>query len=229
MKLPHAKRQKTMHQSVPGLVPGLVPGSVTSSVPGSVTSSVPGSVPVDVHDRRLSRSPPTWVIYGHMMVGSLNNARNKDELDADRITLTINMCHTCTGDSREVHVPFRDQVDENFNKMLCTILPQIASALLNNCRVLVHCYAGISRSVSMCTAYLMIVYSKTFDAAICEITLLRPQADMNFGFCCGLAELGDRSAANLAELRSILTNTGLSTVERSVKFAHAFAKGGTPE
>lgn len=57
---------------------------------------------------------------------------------------------------------------------------QVARA--NGLRVLVHCMAGISRSVTVMCAYLMIVNGWSVDVTLRRIRRVRPQVQPNHGF-----------------------------------------------
>uniref|UniRef100_A0A183D962 Dual specificity protein phosphatase 22 n=1 Tax=Gongylonema pulchrum TaxID=637853 RepID=A0A183D962_9BILA len=53
---------------------------------------------------------------------------------------------------------------------------------------LVHCLAGVSRSVCVVAAYLIVTCELTYAAAMSYITSKRPCANPNFGFRMQLAE-----------------------------------------
>lgn len=55
--------------------------------------------------------------------------------------------------------------------------------------VLVHCQAGISRSVTAVTAYLMIREHRELEDALVEVMKCRKYAAPNIGFCCQLKGL----------------------------------------
>jgi protein-tyrosine phosphatase len=54
--------------------------------------------------------------------------------------------------------------------------------------VLVHCYAGVSRSATIVISYLMKTYNMTYNDAFSVVKLKRPIIDPNFGFCLELME-----------------------------------------
>jgi dual specificity phosphatase 12 len=72
----------------------------------------------------------------------------------------------------------------------------IRNALTKGNRVLVHCAAGVSRSVSLVAAYLIIEKSMTADAALRLIRSNRVNANPNDGFRKQLALLERMVAAS---------------------------------
>ena len=63
----------------------------------------------------------------------------------------------------------------------------IAKCLLDGGRVLVHCFAGKSRSATICAAYVMATEGWTLDEALKAIGDARPAAAPNHGFMTQLA------------------------------------------
>lgn len=61
---------------------------------------------------------------------------------------------------------------------------------MKNKRVLVHCYAGVSRSVAIVLVYLMRVYNMKYDTAMDTISRRRPCISVNKGFLQQIKKYG---------------------------------------
>lgn len=75
-----------------------------------------------------------------------------------------------------------DVGDQNILENLDSTVDSIHKSLTENKNVLVHCYLGRSRSVSIIIAYLCKYKNMTVDEALKFIQGLRPQARPNSGF-----------------------------------------------
>lgn len=84
-------------------------------------------------------------------------------------------------------------------------------------RVLVHCASGVSRSVAVCAAYLMVQYNLKASDAIASIASVRKYANPNMGFKRQLAVLercgGDIEAAQDA-FRKVQSNVVEDTIRQ---------------
>lgn len=74
----------------------------------------------------------------------------------------------------------------------------IRSGIAQSGRVLVHCYAGLSRSVTIVAAYLMQTHRVTADEALRMIRSKRPYSEPNPGFLRQLKEF-EREIQNLPD------------------------------
>lgn len=146
------------------------------------------------------------IIAGRLFLGSRDHARDK-ELVKNRITLVVNVSHdvplnTCGIKTHRVHI--NDGGRETFllrnddysirNDRLRETAEIIQAHLDQdpNHRVLVHCHAGISRSVTVVAAYLMIFcprIASTRESAIRYIQSKRPRVDPCFIFHIELINL----------------------------------------
>lgn len=68
---------------------------------------------------------------------------------------------------------------------------------MKNKRVLVHCYAGVSRSVAIVLVYLMRVYNMKYDTAMTTIVRRRPCINVNEGFLQQVREYGPRKRQSI--------------------------------
>ncbi|CDJ44684.1 dual-specificity phosphatase, catalytic domain-containing protein, putative, partial [Eimeria tenella] len=74
-------------------------------------------------------------------------------------------------------------------------LGAVRESLLRGCNVFVHCEKGISRSVAVCMAYLIIYEGHTFRSSYLAVRRNRPIARPNVGFIQQLLELEARMGA----------------------------------
>lgn len=88
-----------------------------------------------------------------------------------------------------LHVGMEDVEQEDLVQRLPRCRAFIDEAVSNGGVVLVHCMAGISRSSSVCIAYLMAADGLSFDAAFKQVKLARPCVYPNLGFLFQLWEL----------------------------------------
>ncbi|KAG8814495.1 hypothetical protein FRC17_001104, partial [Serendipita sp. 399] len=80
-------------------------------------------------------------------------------------------------------------IDAGDSDLLAHVVPSIEfiqSELDKGHSVLVHCFAGISRSASMVAAYLMYSQNLDFSDAKLQVQKARPQANPNRGFAAQL-------------------------------------------
>lgn len=79
-------------------------------------------------------------------------------------------------------IPMKDNRTENLLNHLPKAFEFIDKVLLNNEKILVHCQAGISRSVSIVMAWIIWNEKKTVEDTYEIIKLHRPQASPNLNF-----------------------------------------------
>ena len=75
-----------------------------------------------------------------------------------------------------------DVPTENIAKYFGPAKQFIDSALQNNGKIVIHCYAGISRSVTILVSYLMAKYRLSPDETIRRVQSIRRVANPNIGF-----------------------------------------------
>jgi protein-tyrosine phosphatase len=82
-----------------------------------------------------------------------------------------------------------DTTDENINKHFYQVHEIISEAAKESKNVLVHCYAGMSRSPTLIMAYLMIEYKLNLDQALKLVKERRTFIAPNKGFLRQLCSL----------------------------------------
>ncbi|XP_041353903.1 dual specificity protein phosphatase 14-like isoform X2 [Gigantopelta aegis] len=104
--------------------------------------------------------------------------------------LSITHIINCTMDIPNLHVPGVDciqiHVDDlpsaNLSLYFDSVSDKIAQIHQRGGKTLVHCVAGVSRSASLCIAYLMKYYHKTLEDAYRHVKQKRSVIYPNFGF-----------------------------------------------
>jgi protein-tyrosine phosphatase len=80
---------------------------------------------------------------------------------------------TATKPIRYLHLPLRDSADEDL-KQYEDALMGFMGTVGRDAKVLIHCKAAVSRSVSVTMMYLIVGHQLTFDAALATVTAARP-------------------------------------------------------
>ncbi|CAB5379218.1 unnamed protein product [Rhizophagus irregularis] len=82
----------------------------------------------------------------------------------------------------------KDRPEENIEKFFNVSNKFIYDAKRDGGRVLVHCWAGVSRSASLILAYLMNQYGCTYNRALNYVKKKRSIVEPNCGFCLQLSK-----------------------------------------
>lgn len=130
------------------------------------------------------RQSPSEIMPG-LWIGSYADSRNIPLLNELGITCVLDVA----GFNTTYPPNFRSRrffLDDDPNVPINRIFPQtnafIWACLKREQGVLVHCYAGISRSVTVVVAFLMWLFGMSPSQAIAFIRRIRPQANPNRGF-----------------------------------------------
>jgi dual specificity phosphatase 12 len=144
-----------------------------------------------------TRLPPViaeWdagAISPQVFVGSLYAARNVTALKQNGIThvltvagrLTLYWPHdTASPLPTRLMIDIVDHPGANILDVLKQCLEFLDTAIVGGGKVLVHCASGVSRSVTVCCAFLMSRHAMTFQDALAQVRLERPQGNPNYGF-----------------------------------------------
>ncbi|KAM3939077.1 dual specificity protein phosphatase 18 isoform 1-T2 [Leptodactylus fuscus] len=107
-------------------------------------------------------------------------------LTSHRITCIINVsleCTACIGpDVEYLHFAVADLPDTPLHEYFETVSNKIQEVEASGGRTLIYCAAGISRSSTLCLAYLMKWRGLTLLAAHAHLTTCRPIIRPNIGF-----------------------------------------------
>eukprot|EP00347_Sterkiella_histriomuscorum_P012647 403367769 len=85
-------------------------------------------------------------------------------------------------------IEISDDIESNIHQHLDECVTFIRKRIDSGKTVLVHCAAGVSRSASVITAYVMTVKSLSRDDALAYVRTRRPAVHPNDGFMCQLLE-----------------------------------------
>ena len=131
------------------------------------------------------------IIKDFLYISSYKTASTVTDLKNLKITNIINcsgdLCENLTPESSLLNIDYltlniRDNVSENIESLFFKCINYINKVKENNGRVLIHCYKGVSRSVSIVIAYLIYLYRWTYDEAFDFVQSKRSIANPNIGF-----------------------------------------------
>ncbi|KAM6056207.1 dual specificity protein phosphatase 1 isoform 1-T1 [Chlamydotis macqueenii] len=121
-----------------------------------------------------------------LYLGSAYHASRKDMLDALGITALINVSANCPnhfeGHYRYKSIPVEDNHKADISSWFNEAIDFIDSVKNDGGRVFVHCQAGISRSATICLAYLMRTNRVKLDEAFEFVKQRRSIISPNFSF-----------------------------------------------
>ena len=129
----------------------------------------------------------TEIIEDFLYISGYKTASTISDLQKLKITNIIN----CSGDLCEnlyfsdisyLTLNIRDNVSENIECLFFKCINYINEAKEKDGRVLIHCYKGVSRSVSIIISYLIFLHKWSYDEAFDFVQLKRPIANPNIGF-----------------------------------------------
>ncbi len=127
------------------------------------------------------------IIKDFLYMGSDAVAQSKDQLKSYKITHIVN----CAADYSDNYFPtefkykgyyLKDTVQEDIECCFYDAVDFIRSAKTSGGRVFVHCVQGISRSATLCIAYLIFDQQLTHQAAFALVQKQRPIANPNMIF-----------------------------------------------
>lgn len=160
--------------------------------------------------RETSMIPDTFIglVAPGLMVSSLSGVRSASQLRRIDVTHILNTARRAPGSSYPSNVTTMVlNIDDEPDTDLLAVLPRAVAFIEKGRRAggcLVHCLAGTSRSVSVCTAYLMVAYNMRDDAALQLVTERHPQARPNPGFRRQLYALNDATHPRRVEAEAAL-------------------------
>ena len=127
-----------------------------------------------------------WKIRDHLYLGNINTLDLLDQYYINTVFSLIPEDNLIDPKILEYHRFFICIIDdiptENIIKCANFMLPIMFDEIKHGNNILVHCLAGISRSVSIIIAYLMIVEKLTYNQALDSIRQIRPEVNPNPGF-----------------------------------------------
>ncbi|XP_027697721.1 dual specificity protein phosphatase 1 [Vombatus ursinus] len=153
---------------------------LSSSVPGSAESGC-SSCGTPLYDQ----GGPVEIL-PFLYLGSAYHASRKDMLDALGITALINVSANCPNHFEDHYqyksIPVEDNHKADISSWFNEAIDFIDSIKNAGGRVFVHCQAGISRSATICLAYLMRTNRVKLDEAFEFVKQRRSIISPNFSF-----------------------------------------------
>ncbi|XP_028827354.1 dual specificity protein phosphatase 4 [Denticeps clupeoides] len=121
-----------------------------------------------------------------LFLGSALHASKKDMLDGMGISALLNVSSNCPNHFEGLYqykcIPVEDNHKEDISSWFIEAIEFIDSVKDSNGRVLVHCQAGISRSATICLAYLMKKKRVRLEEAFEFVKQRRSIISPNFSF-----------------------------------------------
>ncbi|XP_022703999.1 dual specificity protein phosphatase 1-A-like [Varroa jacobsoni] len=125
-------------------------------------------------------------ILPHLFLGSEYHASNKATLQRLKITALLNVSHNCPNHFEDVFrymaIPVEDSTSEDIGVWFRRAIEFINDVKASGGKVLVHCHAGISRSATICMAYLMATLRLRMEDAYEHVKSRRKIISPNFSF-----------------------------------------------
>ncbi|KAF7493396.1 Dual specificity protein phosphatase 22 [Sarcoptes scabiei] len=167
-----------------------------------------------------------------LFIGNIRDSRNFEQLKANSITHMVSIHDDTALGSRIEGIKYlligiTDSPHQNIIKFIPKCNDFIHSARLAGGNVLIHCLAGMSRSVSIVAGYLISVTSITINEALDAIRSVRSISAPNPGFYRQLLDfeiyrLNDersRLSTSLALLQSSSSSTPTTTASTSTSIS----------
>ncbi|XP_028923635.1 dual specificity protein phosphatase 9 [Ornithorhynchus anatinus] len=134
--------------------------------------------------------PPSFPvqILPHLYLGSARDSANMDTLAKLGIRYILNVTPNLPnlfekdGDFHYKQIPISDHWSQNLSQFFPEAIEFIDEAVSQNCGVLVHCLAGISRSVTVTVAYLMQKLHLSLNDAYDLVKRKKSNISPNFNF-----------------------------------------------
>ncbi|XP_077452525.1 dual specificity protein phosphatase 8 isoform X2 [Stigmatopora argus] len=190
----------------------------SSCFPGLCEGKPPAALPVSLSQPCLpvANVGPTRIL-PHLYLGSQKDVLNKDLMFQNGITFVLNASNTCPkpdfiNESHFMRIPVNDNYCEKLLPWLDKTNEFIDKAKVSNCRVIVHCLAGISRSATIAIAYIMKTMGLSSDDAYRFVKDRRPSISPNFNFLGQLLEF-EKGLRLLRALTSDQLPEGLTEAE----------------
>lgn len=139
----------------------------------------------------------SFFLNNFMAIGSETHAQDITLLNTLKITHILNVTPNETIEEVKngrtvLQIPILDSISQNILEYLSQVIKFIHTARTTpNAKLLIHCHAGISRSVSFAIAYVMWAERKSFDDAFAFIHKHRPCASPNLNFMGQLMIFGN--------------------------------------
>ncbi|XP_036326051.1 uncharacterized protein LOC118739047 isoform X2 [Rhagoletis pomonella] len=154
-----------------------------------------------------------------LYVGNYRDSKDQQQLDKYQITHIIAIHDSprrLLPDKHYLCVMAADTPDQNLSQYFSVCNDFIHAARLREGNVLIHCLAGMSRSVTVAVAYIMTATNLTWKEALKVVRAGRAVANPNIGFQTQLQEFEMyRLVEERKRLRERFPSTALEQLDRS--------------
>lgn len=191
-------------QALKNAFPHMIIATAFSPFSAPINNS-PKSSPIEIDPYTM---PLSFFLENFMAIGSETHAQDITLLNTLKITHILNVTPNETLEEvkigREIlQIPIFDSISQNILEYLPRAIKFIHTARTTpNAKLLIHCHAGISRSVSFAIAYVMWAERKSFEDAIAIIHKHRPCASPNLNFMGQLMIFGNFMNLKTEEISS---------------------------
>ncbi|GFO32912.1 dual specificity protein phosphatase 22 [Plakobranchus ocellatus] len=137
------------------------------------------------HSSGLAKTIMQGTILSGLYIGNFRDAKDLEQLENNNITHIVSIHDNAKKilDSKEyLCIQASDSPDQDLSLFFPQVINFIHRARLEGGGVLVHCLAGVSRSVTITAAYIMTVTNLSWRDALNSIRGARTVANPNFGF-----------------------------------------------
>eukprot|EP00801_Mesodinium_rubrum_P000752 Mrub_00752.p1 GENE.Mrub_00752~~Mrub_00752.p1 ORF type:complete len:867 (+),score=144.70 Mrub_00752:169-2601(+) len=145
----------------------------------------------------------------HLYVGGISVAKNKELLKQTGITHIINcssdICENYFDpDFKYLNYFLRDTANENIECLFYDSIDFIHHAVnVEKGRVFVHCYQGVSRSVTVCMAYNIYLHNISYQDCLISMRKTRGICNPNMGFTVQLMMFYDRLYSEFDKIKHV--------------------------
>ncbi|XP_011643508.1 dual specificity protein phosphatase 22-like [Pogonomyrmex barbatus] len=169
-----------------------------------------------------------------LYIGNYQDSKDADQLERFEITHILAIHDTARrlhSDKHYLCILAADSPDQNLSQYFSLCNDFIHAARLRGGNVLIHCLAGMSRSVTVAVAYIMSITNLSWKEALKVVKVGRSIANPNVGFqqqlkdfeSSRLQDVSDHRAVSRVDLSAAVacssSNANLSTVGRSSAFS----------
>ncbi|CAF1147734.1 unnamed protein product [Adineta ricciae] len=165
-------------------------------------------------------SEPTLVFDPFLYLGGLKSLSNKTRLKRLKITHILSVVfippakNLIPPNTKHLFLKADDNVAFDMTPYFEQACQFIEEARLSNGAVLVHCVCGVSRSTTLCCAYLMKYHSMTIEQALVQLRSRRHIIQPNNGFLRQLVLYGERL---LEQEQANRDNTDMNIIVEQLK------------
>ncbi|XP_061110688.1 dual specificity protein phosphatase 22-B-like isoform X2 [Conger conger] len=147
------------------------------------------------------------IVLPGLFLGNFKDARDREQLSRHNITHILSIHDSASPLLQEMTylcIPAADLPTQNLTQYFKESISFMHESRLKGEGCLVHCLAGVSRSVTLVVAYLMTVTGLGWQDALTAVRVARPCAGPNMGF---LRQLEDFETTQAIHFRTWLKET----------------------